>query len=60
MHKFLKTVTWQQVDNRALPDLARISARISREERMEGHARSADIRLDKLAARAKMPARAGG
>jgi len=60
VHKFLKTVTWQQVDTRALPDLARISARISREERMEGHARSADIRLDKLAASAKMPARAGG
>ncbi|MCZ0813245.1 MAG: histidinol dehydrogenase [Pseudomonadota bacterium] len=60
VHKFLKTVTWQQVDPRALPDLARISARISREERMEGHARSADIRLDKLAAGANMPARAGG
>ncbi|HKL54701.1 MAG: histidinol dehydrogenase [Roseovarius sp.] len=60
VHKFLKTVTWQQVDTRALPDLARISARISREERMEGHARSADIRLDKLAAGAKMPARAEG
>jgi sulfopropanediol 3-dehydrogenase len=48
VHKFLKTVTWQQVDERALPDLARVSARISREERMEGHARSANIRLDRL------------
>ena len=47
VHKFLKTVTWQQVDNRALPDLARVTASISREERMEGHARSADIRLNK-------------
>ena len=46
VHKFLKTVTWQQVDDRALPDLARVTASISREERMEGHARSADIRLN--------------
>lgn len=46
VHKFLKTVTWQQVDDRARPDLARVSAGISRAERMEGHARSADIRLD--------------
>ena len=60
VHKFLKTVTWQEVDENALPDLARVSARISREERMEGHARSADIRLDKLASTGKMPARAGG
>ncbi|MHA7851756.1 histidinol dehydrogenase [Roseovarius sp.] len=60
VHKFLKTVTWQQVDARALPDLARVSARISREERMEGHARSADIRLDKRAADRKIQARAGG
>ncbi|EDM72380.1 histidinol dehydrogenase [Roseobacter sp. AzwK-3b] len=60
VHKFLKTVTWQQVDARALPDLARVSARISREERMEGHARSADIRLDKLAADRKIQVRAGG
>ena len=60
VHKFLKTVTWQEVDERALPDLARVSARISREERMEGHARSADIRLDKLTTTGKMPAQAGG
>ena len=60
VHKFLKTVTWQEVEARALPDLARVSARISREERMEGHARSADIRLDKLAADRKIQARAGG
>ena len=45
VHKFLKTVTWQRVEALALPDLARVSAAISREERMEGHARSADIRL---------------
>ncbi|WP_306153760.1 histidinol dehydrogenase [Roseovarius sp. MMSF_3281] len=59
VHKFLKTVTWQQVDERALPDLARVSARISREERMEGHARSADIRLDRLADTGKLSANQG-
>lgn len=45
VHKFLKTVTWQKVDDRALPELARATAAISRAEGMEGHARSADIRL---------------
>ncbi|MGX0876387.1 sulfopropanediol 3-dehydrogenase [Roseovarius sp. MBR-154] len=45
VHKFLKTVTWQEVDEHALPDLARVTASLSRAERMEGHARSADIRL---------------
>lgn len=47
VHKFLKTVTWQQADQRILPDLARVTASLSRAERMEGHARSADIRLSK-------------
>lgn len=49
VHKFLKTVTWQQVDESALPDLATATAAISRAERMEGHARSADIRLERVA-----------
>jgi sulfopropanediol 3-dehydrogenase len=44
VHKFLKTVTWQRVDTPARDDLARVTARISRAERMEGHARSADLR----------------
>ena len=56
VHKFLKTVTWQQVDERTLPDLARVTASLSRAERMEGHARSADIRLERLAASAKRAA----
>lgn len=47
VHKFLKTVTWQTVEPEALPDLARATAAISRAEGMEGHARTADIRLDK-------------
>lgn len=49
VHKFLKTVTWQEVDDRALPELARVTASLSRAERMEGHARSADIRLGPIA-----------
>lgn len=49
VHKFLKTVTWQTVEDRAVPDLARVTASLSRAERMEGHARAADIRLDRPA-----------
>lgn len=45
VHKFLKTVTWQRVGEDALPDLARATAVISRAEGMEGHARTADIRM---------------
>lgn len=60
VHKFLKTVTWQQVDGRALPDLARVSASICRAERMEGHARSADIRLEKLHQASQIIARSKG
>ena len=48
VHKFLKTVTWQRVDDSALGDLARATAAISRAEGMEGHARTADIRLEKV------------
>ena len=46
--KFLKTVTWQEVSPEALRDLAAVTARISRYEGMEGHARSADIRLERF------------
>lgn len=49
VHKFLKTVTWQRVTAEALPRLAAVTASISRFEGMEGHARTADIRLKKLA-----------
>lgn len=45
VHKFLKCVTWQRVEPRALPELARASAGISRAEGMEGHARAAEDRL---------------
>lgn len=48
VHKFLKTVTWQKVTAEALPQLAAVTASISRFEGMEGHARTADIRLEKF------------
>ena len=49
VHKFTKTVTWQRSAPDALPALAGTTARISRLEGMEGHARSADIRLPRAA-----------
>lgn len=54
VHKFLKTVTWQRVEGEALPELARITANISRHEGMEGHARAAEIRLEKFPASLKL------
>ena len=45
VHKFLKTVTWQRCDAPAAARLAAVAAAICREEGMEGHARSADLRL---------------
>lgn len=45
--KFLKTVTWQRMDREATRALAPVCARISRAEGMEGHARSADVRLQR-------------
>jgi len=43
--KFLKTLTWQRMTREANRDVAPRCARISRVEGMEGHARSADVRL---------------
>lgn len=48
VHKFLRTVTWQHVSAEALPELASATASISRFEGMEGHARSAEIRLERF------------
>ena len=47
VHKFLKTLTWQSLTKDAVPHIGEISARISRIEGMEGHARTADVRLEK-------------
>ena len=60
VHKFLKTVTWQRVEEAALPDLARVTASLSRAEGMEGHARAADIRLDKPPQSVKLAANSEG
>lgn len=43
--KFLKTVTWQRATAEAARPVAEVTARISRLEGMEGHARTADIRM---------------
>ena len=48
VHKFLKTVTWQTATPEALPEIAGVSASISRHEGMVGHARSAEMRLEKF------------
>lgn len=47
VHKFLKTVTWQRGTREGTRALAGAVARISRLEGMEGHARTADVRLAK-------------
>jgi sulfopropanediol 3-dehydrogenase len=47
VHKFLKTVTWQRMTREANRDIAQVTARISRLEGMEAHARTADDRLRK-------------
>lgn len=48
VHKFTKTVTWQRCSVAASQELASRTARISRMEGMEGHARAAEIRLDPI------------
>lgn len=50
VHKFTKTVTWQRCSKDAAHELALRTARISRMEGMEGHARSAERRLAALVA----------
>jgi sulfopropanediol 3-dehydrogenase len=45
--KFLKTLTWQRMTREANRDVATVTARISRLEGMEAHARTADVRLQK-------------
>ena len=47
VHKFMKTLTWQRMSRHAAKTIAQVSARISRLEGMEAHARTADDRLDK-------------
>ncbi|MCL4688308.1 MAG: histidinol dehydrogenase [Burkholderiales bacterium] len=47
VHKFVKTVTWQRLTREASREIAEVTARISRLEGMEAHARTADDRLAK-------------
>ena len=47
VHKFLKVVTTQRMTREANREVGQASARISRLEGMEGHARAADVRLRK-------------
>jgi len=47
VHKFLKPLTWQRMNRQANRQVAAVTARISRLEGMEAHARTADIRLSK-------------
>ena len=47
VHKFIKTLTWQRMTREANRETAQVTARISRLEGMEGHARTADDRLAK-------------
>ena len=45
--KFIKTVTWQRMTAKANREVAAVTARISRLEGMEAHARTGDCRLRK-------------
>ena len=47
VHKFMKTLTWQQMTREAARDIGLATARITRLEGMEAHARTADDRLAK-------------
>ncbi len=47
VHKYMKIVTWQRATRDGMKSVGVATARISRLEGMEGHARTADIRLAK-------------
>lgn len=47
VHKFVKTVTYQRMTREANREVAQVTARISRLEGMEAHARTGDDRLAK-------------
>ena len=47
VHKYMKIVTWQRATREGAKPVAEATARISRLEGMEGHARAADVRLHK-------------
>jgi sulfopropanediol 3-dehydrogenase len=45
--KFIKTLTFEQMTREASREVGEVVARVSRVEGMEGHARAADVRLEK-------------
>ena len=47
VHKYMKIVTWQRSTREGSKPVAEATARIARLEGMEGHARTADVRLKK-------------
>jgi sulfopropanediol 3-dehydrogenase len=47
VHKFMKTLTWQRMTREATRQIGQVTARISRLEGMEAHARTADDRMAK-------------
>ncbi len=47
VHKYMKIVTWQKATREGAKPIAEATARLSRLEGMEGHARAADVRLHK-------------
>ena len=47
VHKYMKIVTWQRATREGAKPVAEATARIARLEGMEGHARTADVRLAK-------------
>lgn len=49
VHKFLKPLTWQKMNREGCRTIAPVSARISRLEGMEAHARTSDVRMRKYA-----------
>ncbi len=53
VHKFLKPLTWQRMTREANRQVGQVTARISRLEGMEAHARTADVRLAKYFPMAK-------
>jgi len=55
VHKFIKTLTWQRMTRDANREIAPVTARISRLEGMEAHARTADDRLSKYFPQEQFP-----
>ena len=60
VHKYMKVVTWQRATRDGARPIAEATARISRLEGMEGHARTADIRLKKYFPDTQFDLGAGG